>query len=201
MVGQELNQALSVGCRVYHDVLFDGYNIDHVIVAPSGVYAVETKTRRKSRDKGSHKVKYDGHKLIFPEWEDEHGLEQARRNAKSLSLWLNKAVAQSLWVEPILTLPGWLIDREAGGAVTVLNPKEIVNFVTRDRKPILLPELIQRISFQLEQKNARALRSRRLRSEALGGNCQVTPDLSRLTPQARPVAPAQGILVNQMLYD
>jgi hypothetical protein len=36
MVGQELNQALSVGCRVYHDVLFDGYNIDHVIVAPPG---------------------------------------------------------------------------------------------------------------------------------------------------------------------
>jgi hypothetical protein len=47
----------------------------------------------------------------------------------------------------------WLIDREAQGAVTVLNPKEIVNFITRNRKPVLSSEQIQRISFQLEQKN------------------------------------------------
>ena len=53
-VGQEVNQALSFGAKVYHDVQFDGYNIDHVVVAPSGVFAIETKTRRKSHGKNSH---------------------------------------------------------------------------------------------------------------------------------------------------
>ena len=152
-VGQELNQALSFGCKVFHDVQFDGYNIDHVIVAASGVYAVETKTRRKGHEKNAHRVRYDGQKLIFPEWEDDYGLEQALRNAKSLSVWLSKAVGESLWVEPILTLPGWLVDRLAKGKVNVLNPKEIVGFISRNSQSTLSPQLILRISHQLEQKN------------------------------------------------
>jgi hypothetical protein len=152
-VGQVINQALSLGCKVYHDVQFDGYNIDHVIVAPSGVYAVETKTRRKGHEKGSHKVRYDGQKLIFPEWEDDYGLEQAQRNAKSLSVWLTKAVGEPIWVEPILTLPGWLVDRQAKGNVNVLNEKEIIRFISRDSQTVLSPKLIQQISYQIEQKN------------------------------------------------
>lgn len=151
-VGQQINQALSFGCKVYHDVQFDDYNIDHVIVAPSGVYAVETKTRRKGHDKNSHKVRYDGQKLIFPEWEDDHGLEQALRNAKSLSAWLTKAVGEPVRVEPILTLPGWWIDTVGLGKVNVLNPKLIVGLV-RDAKSILSPKLIQQISHQIEQRN------------------------------------------------
>jgi uncharacterized membrane protein len=152
-VGQEINQALSFGCKVYHDIQFEGYNIDHVIIAPSGVYAVETKTRRKGHEKNAHRVKYDGEKLIFPEWEDDYGLEQAQRNAKSLSVWLSKAVGESLWVEPILTLPGWLVDRLAKGKVNVLNPKEIVGFISRNSHIALSPQLIQRISHQIEQRN------------------------------------------------
>jgi hypothetical protein len=152
-VGQELNEALSFGCKVYHDVQFDGYNIDHVIVAPSGVYAIETKTRRKGLEKIAHRVRYDGQKLIFPEWEDAHGLEQALNNAKSLSVWLSGAVGERVWIEPILTLPGWLVDRQVKGNVNVLNPKEIVGFVTRQTQAVLSQQLIERISHQLKQKN------------------------------------------------
>jgi Nuclease-related domain len=152
-VGQEVNQALSFGAKVYHDVQFRGYNIDHVVVAPSGVYSIETKTRRKSHDKNSHQVRYDGQKLIFLQGEDDNGLEQALRNAKTLSVWLSKAVAEPVWVEPILTLPGWLINRQAQGRVNVLNPKEIVGFISRASQTTLSPQLIQRISHQLEQKS------------------------------------------------
>ena len=153
IVGQLLEELRSLGCKVYHDIEETGYNIDHVIIAPSGVFAVETKTRRKSNQKNAHRVKYDGQKLIFPEWEDNHGLEQAQRNAKTLSVWLSKAVGESLWVEPILTLPGWLVDRLAKGKVNVLNPKEIIGFISRDTQSTLSPQLIQRISHQLEQRN------------------------------------------------
>lgn len=153
LVGQELNQGLSYGWRVFHDVPFDDFNVDHVVVAPSGVYAVETKARRKRRGSNSHRLKYDGERLVFPEWEDDRGLEQARRNAKTLSVWLSSAIGKKVWVEPILTLPGWLIDRNRKGLVHVLNPKEINRFVqdwtTASR---LDPEQIQQIAHQLEQK-------------------------------------------------
>ena len=46
-VGQELNQLLREGYEVYHDFPADKFNIDHIIIGPAGVYAVETKARQK----------------------------------------------------------------------------------------------------------------------------------------------------------
>jgi hypothetical protein len=46
-VGEEINQLMLNGCHVFHDFPADPkWNIDHIIVAPSGVHVVETKTRR-----------------------------------------------------------------------------------------------------------------------------------------------------------
>lgn len=46
-VGQELNQLMLDGYRVYHDFPGDKFNIDHIVVGPPGVFAVETKARSK----------------------------------------------------------------------------------------------------------------------------------------------------------
>ena len=70
-VGQELNQLLREGYYVYHDFPAENFNIDHILVGPAGVYAIETKGRQKpdSGDKRSGaKVIYDGQKLQFPDW-------------------------------------------------------------------------------------------------------------------------------------
>lgn len=51
-------------------------SLDHVIVAPSGVYAVETKTRRKRKappGKKDNEVIFDGNALAFPHCRDLHG--------------------------------------------------------------------------------------------------------------------------------
>lgn len=84
-MGEELNQLMLTGCRVFHDVPNDPYgNIDHVLVASSGVYAIETKTRRKKEAAGkdAHKVTFDGHLLRFGDGPQEHEcLDQARQQA------------------------------------------------------------------------------------------------------------------------
>ena len=63
-VAEELNQLMLDGCRVFHDVPMEPYgNIDHVLIAPADVYAVETKARRKrktSDGKREHEVVFDG---------------------------------------------------------------------------------------------------------------------------------------------
>jgi hypothetical protein len=51
--GQELNQLMLDGYNVYHDFPAEKFNIDHIVVGPDAVYAAETKTRSKSRSKGS----------------------------------------------------------------------------------------------------------------------------------------------------
>lgn len=150
-VGHHLNRLAADGYRVYHDLQFDGFNIDHVLVGPSGVYAVETKTFKKGRGKSSHIVDYDGQKLICPEWQTTKPVEQALRNAKYLSTWLGQSVGEPVWVVPILTLPGWWVNQVSQGDVIVLNSKQIGGFVS-GRPSILSTASIGRISHQVEQK-------------------------------------------------
>jgi hypothetical protein len=51
-VGEALNQLMLVGYRVFHDFLITDKprsirNIDHIVIGSNGVFALETKTRRK----------------------------------------------------------------------------------------------------------------------------------------------------------
>lgn len=156
VVGEELNQLLAVGFRVFHDVPFDGFNIDHVLVGPAGVYAVETKTRRKPADmKGPEKatVMVDGDALTYPKgYVDRKAVEQTRRNARTLEKWLTEATGERTSANAILTLPGWWVVRRAVGDVNVLNPDEIKrSFPDRPKHP-LSPDQIQRISHQLTDR-------------------------------------------------
>jgi Nuclease-related domain len=62
-------------------------NIDHVLVAPTGVYAVETKARRKRKTPEGNRdneVVFDGEKLQFPEATDLSSLHQTRQQADRL---------------------------------------------------------------------------------------------------------------------
>jgi hypothetical protein len=162
VVGEALNQLAADGFRIFHDLPFDGFNLDHVVVGPPGVFVFETKARRKTRKETGQKeyrVSYDGEKLRWPDGTcDSFGIEQAIRNAKTLSGFLGTAAAVKVWVKPVLVLPGWMIDRKAVGAVNVLNPKEIR--ASFPRAVELNPEEIQRISHQLSEKCRLALPAR-----------------------------------------
>lgn len=155
-VGEELNQLMSCGCRVFHD--YPGGrngNIDHVVVAPSGVYAIETRTRPKrhaSKKSSEQELTFDGTKLHFPRFISTGGLKQARRNAARLSRELTDALGELVQVKPILALPGWHISRTGTGDVTVVNPKEIRQVVLSRSGPQLSIEQIWRLAQPLEQK-------------------------------------------------
>lgn len=146
-VGEELNQLMYDGCAIFHDVPNDPYgNIDHVIVAPSGVYAVETKTRRKQ---SGHKVTYDGNALIYPNYTDTKSVEQARYQAKQLGIWLSKATGETVWANAILTIPGWLVTSRTNSETKALNPRQIRKFIA-DQPRKISSEQLQRIKHQLE---------------------------------------------------
>jgi hypothetical protein len=155
-VGEELNQFMTQGCRVYHDYPGERTgNIDHVVIAPSGVYAIETKTRQKrraSKEVKDHELTFDGAKLHFPRYVSTSGLKQARRNAARLGRELSDALGEVVQVQAILAFPGWYINRTGNGDVSVLNPKEIRQVIFSKNGPQLAPEQIWRIAQQVEQK-------------------------------------------------
>jgi hypothetical protein len=152
--GEELNQLMLRGCRVFHDFPADRFNIDHVVVGPAGVFAVETKARAKGLRGGTQiaTVTYDGRVLHFPGWQERESLEQARRQAKWLQEWLTSALGESLTVKPVLALPGWFVDRKGSGDVLVSNPKNATILAQPRGEPVLTVQMIQRIAHQLEQR-------------------------------------------------
>jgi hypothetical protein len=155
LVGEELNRLLASGFHVFHDVPFENFNIDHVLVGPPGVYSVETKSvRKKAAIKGIERATLysDGTVLTFPTFSTTKFIEQARRNAASLSKWLSEATGEPVTANAILTIPGWRIERTKPGDVNVLRPDEIKrSFPTAPKRP-LSPEQIQRIAHQLTER-------------------------------------------------
>lgn len=154
-VGQELNQLMLKGCRVYHDFPAENFNIDHVVVGPGGVYAIETKGRAKpdlGRGSEDATVVFDGQGLVFPDWQEVKPLEQAKRQAGWLSRWLSSAIGVSVPVVPVLVLPGWYVKQTGPSEVKVFNGKK-PEFLARPVKGVMLTEQeIQQVAHQLEQR-------------------------------------------------
>lgn len=152
VVGRELDQLMSLGYQVFHDVQFGNWNIDHVVVGPKGVFAVETKTWRKpSVDSNlAAKVVFDGEALSIPgKWKSRSAIQQARNNAKSLSEWIAKAAGESVSVVPVVALPGWALEIERFGDVAVFSATKMGEPMIRRGDSDFRPEQIQRICFQI----------------------------------------------------
>lgn len=64
-VAEALDWLRPDGYQVLHDVVEDGYNIDHLLIGPSGVYVVETKTRCKRPSRRDVRVTFDGSNVLI----------------------------------------------------------------------------------------------------------------------------------------
>ena len=147
----------------------DRFNIDHIVVGPAGVFAVETKAKSKptSEDRSADaKVTYDGRCLHFPRWKETQPLEQAKNQAVWLERWLSSATGEPTPVRPVLALPGWYITRTASEGILVINPKQFAG-IARPINGIKLDEhRIKSIVHQIDQR-CRNIESRAV--EGLGG--------------------------------
>jgi hypothetical protein len=150
--GQEIDQLMRTGARVFHDLPGDGFNIDHVIVAPAGVFCIETETRGKpqhGRSVEDATAIYDGHGLRFPDVTDDVPVRHARDRARWLANWIKRATGLVIPVQPAVALPRWVIDRQGSGDVVVMNPREASRLLGSPR--LLETEQVDQIAFQLEK--------------------------------------------------
>lgn len=153
---QEFAASLAGDNRIIHDVQAKGFNIDHVVITPAGVFAVETKSRLKPPEgNGSPKVKYDGKSLLFPGWTETKPVEQADRQARWLANYLREATGEAFPVIAVLALPGWYVERAApitANMVQVINPKNSRWLLLPEKKPPRLEaSAIQRAAFAIEK--------------------------------------------------
>lgn len=146
---QLLDRLQAQNCLVLHDIPADAFNIDHVVIGPTAVFMVETKSRLKKGDgKAAANVTYDGKSLEFPGWPETKPLEQARAQARWLADYLRGETGEPAPVIPVVCLPGWYVTRGKDAHrsdVQVINPKMTSLFVEFGNRPRLEPSHRNRI--------------------------------------------------------
>jgi hypothetical protein len=157
LVAEHLDTLRHEGYRVFHDVPAEGrdkrFNLDHVVVGPNGIVAVETKTRRKKKarqGREEHVVRYDGRCLVWPWGEETCGIEQAEAQMDWLRKWIYKRTGISSDIKPVLVIPGWYVKEQAIGSVRVANQKLLPSIVKQWKPQPLRPEQVDLISRQLD---------------------------------------------------
>jgi len=151
---EELNQLMAYGYFVFHDFPADRFNIDHIIIGPAGVFAVETKTRSKGARKGKQgaTIIFEDSKLTFPNFQESESIQQAKDQSKWLPGFLSKSVGKPVAVKPILAIPGWLVERRTKDPnIMVINPKEVARYVTSSTR-VFDEQTIGQVKYQVEQR-------------------------------------------------
>jgi hypothetical protein len=157
-VGEALNQLMLSGYRVFHDFIINDKpgitrNIDHVVIGPNGVFAIETKTKRKVKAEDGSKVTVLDNALQFPWGTDQNDRNQAQEDARWLSDWLSKMSPEPVKVGSILVLPGWYVDRRAKSPVTVLSGSEVSANVPKLNGNATPDSEIRRLAAIIEDRN------------------------------------------------
>jgi hypothetical protein len=151
-VGQYLERLREQGYHVFHDVIGDNFNIDHVLIGPGGVFTVETKTWSKPA-RGEAKIEFDG--LNLTAWgrePDRNPLIQARAQAGWLNALLKESTGQACSVKPVIVFPGWYVENtnKVKSSIWVLNPKALPTFLKN--VPVQLkPDQVSQLSFHLSR--------------------------------------------------
>jgi hypothetical protein len=154
-VGQELDQLMRQGAFVFHDLPAVNFNIDHVVIAAEGIFAIETKgftKPKRGQGRADATVTFDGKVLKFPTWTTKEPLEQAMRQADWLAKWLTSAVGCPVHAHPVLALPGWFVELGGRGDVSIYSGKQLSQLLRSRGAQPLSDQDVQRVAHQVQQR-------------------------------------------------
>lgn len=132
-VAEQLDVMKKEGAIVFHDLVGDGFNLDHVVLSNRGIFVVETKTHSKPI-KGSASVAFDGKTLLINGFEPERNpITQVQGNARWLAEMLRASTGKEFFVKPVVLFPGWFVEPiPKGPSVWVLNPQALPSFIQHE---------------------------------------------------------------------
>lgn len=137
--------------RVVHDLDIGRGNVDHVVIGPTGVFAVETKAWRETvwLDEGS--------KLMSGRWDRSRAIGQALAEA----IAVRERIGDVRWVEAVIALSRLpLPSRMDIRGVSVLDARDVPSFI-QDRTSKLSPDEVERAFAQLTRPRDVKVRTKR----------------------------------------
>ncbi|MDN4504029.1 nuclease-related domain-containing protein [Alteromonadaceae bacterium BrNp21-10] len=161
----ELYNGLPHSYKIFNDIQCDNFNIDHLVVGPNGVFAIETKGRRKpnlkatKNNKGEtpkeYEVKVEGDKLIFPTFSETDTTQQAARQAKWAQKWLTQATGINVPVWPVVNIPGWFVRNGKNQTMLIASTRNLTASLMKANKFTFDEKQVDAIAYQVRQKALR----------------------------------------------
>lgn len=125
-VADALDKLKGKGALVLHDIVGDGFNVDHVVIARRGIYAIETKTYTKW---AGAEITYDGKMVKAGGWDPPRDpIRQVTLVADWLRDTLKEMTGKHYYVRPVVVFPGWYVRNQDAADkpdVWVLNPDQL----------------------------------------------------------------------------
>ena len=149
-VAQYLERFRADGYHVFHDVLSDGSNIDHVLIGPAGLFTIETKTWSKPAY-GQPEIDFDGEAISsHGSGKDRNSVIQARAQADWLRRILQASTGRQPAIMPVVVFPDWFIRSSSRPRrpLWVLEPKALSSWLANQPK-VLTAEDIHLFAFHL----------------------------------------------------
>lgn len=147
-VSQLLHKRKERDWRIFDDIQMGGYNLDHVIVAPQGIFCIETKARRDKSNK-MLPVRYDGTLLqVGGRYADSPGrpgsiLWQVALTRENLQKYLFALLQQRFPLKTVLVFPESSVSNamgnKPGDVLWVMNPEQLASAV-KGLPPVMSPE-------------------------------------------------------------
>jgi hypothetical protein len=149
-VAQKLEQLRSDKVKVFHDIPGDGFNIDHMLIGPPGVFVIETKTISKG-NRNNETVSFDGSRvLVGGRALDRDPITQVVAAKQWVGETLERATGRRPAIRPVVLFPGWFVEKMPPGAHTwVLNPKNLEGFLKHE-PACLIPEEVSLFASAME---------------------------------------------------
>ncbi|MFO1433036.1 MAG: nuclease-related domain-containing protein [Candidatus Competibacteraceae bacterium] len=143
-VGQYLEQLRERGYRVLHDLVGEGFNVDHVLIGPASVFTIEAKTIRKPA-RGKTEVEYDGEQITLNGLKpDRDPITQGKAQAHWRRGLLEDTTGRRIEVWAMVLYPGWFVKLLTAASrldVLVLNPKSLPGFLEKSGIKLSLEEI------------------------------------------------------------
>lgn len=142
-IGQYLEKLREKGYSIFHDIVGDDFNLDHVIISENGIFIIETKTYSKPSDRKAE-IWCDGNSIRIDKGIDaSHLIIQARAQQCWLKNVIKESTGKDFEIKPVIVFPGWYVNSTKSAFnnnLWVLNPKALPKFIENTPKKLTFEE-------------------------------------------------------------
>lgn len=134
VVVAQLLRGLPKEYHVFHDLVFEGFNIDHVVIGPTGVFIVETKSHRRKVSAKGEALLLNGRPFEKPI------LNQAWSEAFALRDRLPQINGKPCFVQPLLCFPNAFIEVQGPVKGVIVVGRQFLLRVMTGRRAVTLSQ-------------------------------------------------------------